>query len=570
MKQVLIISLLITLCFGINITHAPKVKAFDIFEPSELVTSSNTYTPKSLDQHIINQIPDSRSTAGSADKNIIFAEDGQSVAVIYNRFSGDPINFMQVFVAYSTDRGNTWPQYGPLSTFNARRTYPALDAGDDFYLTGRIHFVWNQVPQISGSYDSSPAFYAKEVMFPDGLITAARRLPNSGRRDVWMPCIGVRDSFVVITAMNNGTYLTTYDVYIWRSTDYGETWDTGRVFLPGPTQRFPPHFRFGRNGYMFFLWLQEVGNSRYWPYYCESFDYALTWTEPRPLWDTPPYPDMSNVTGWWYNFDCEVASDTPAATLSYSTGNYDYGEIWVYRPDSGQAGNWHFKGIKLVGGDSTAPQTYARFPTIAADDTGSLFIGYQAIFETPSDTGPDIGLFVRPAWKDTWVDWGMITNNRSDIEEKHLEFAHNAPIVETYPDDSVVIGMIYHDAADFPTTGNLYFDWFAIHYDSIRRFQEITGINQKNSRKLMIEVLPNPFNKLTRFTIPSNIGQIKLTIFDVTGKLVRTLISTNQKSTPNLIWDGRKGDGNKVNAGIYFYTATSGNNTYQGKIILTR
>lgn len=569
MKHLVITTLLVVvLCFGANLIRAPKIEAEQIIGNSQTIGTTEKPSTGRLDQHIISSIPDLRSTAGSSGKNIVFAEDGQSVAVIYGLFSGDPTNIMQVYVSYSADRGNTWFQYGPLSTYNCRRAYSAIDAEDDFHLTGRVHFAWNEAAQISGSYDSSPCFYAKEVSFPDGLITAAIRLPNSGERDVWMPCIGVKDSFVVITAMNNGTFLTTYDVYIWRSTGYGETWDTGRVFLPGPTQRFPPHFRFGNNGYMFFLWLQSVGNNRYWPYYCESFDYALTWTEPRPLWDdTPPYPDMSNVTGWWYQYDCEVVRDTPTVAIKLGEGNYDYGEIWVYRPDSGVAGNWHFKGTKLVGGNSTVPQTFARYPTIAADDNGNAFIGYQAIFETPTDTGPDVGLFARPAIEDSWYDWGRITFNGNAIEEKFLEFAHNAPLIAN--GDSSIIGMIYTNASDYPTTGNLYFDYFILPDPPIPPIVSLKP-QPLNSKWIEVSVIPNPFCHSVKFILPTFTGEAKISIFDVTGKLVRTLKSNNQKPTTDLIWDGRNQNGRLTNPGIYFYTIKSGSNECQGKIILTR
>jgi hypothetical protein len=226
MKHLLTISLLITLCFGANIVRAPNIKPIEINEASELVNTTKISPPTSIDQQIIYQIPDIRSTGGSPGKNIVFAEDGQNVAVIYSRF-GDPDNFFQVYVAYSTDRGESWIHYGPLSTINCRRTYPGTDAEENWPDPSdmRVHFTWQQTPYISGSYDSSAIYYAKEVMYPDGLITAAYRLPGSGTLDCWFPCIGVKDSFVIITAGNNSTFLTTNDCYIWRSTDYGETPD---------------------------------------------------------------------------------------------------------------------------------------------------------------------------------------------------------------------------------------------------------------------------------------------------------------------------------------------------------
>uniref|UniRef100_A0A7C6EF37 T9SS type A sorting domain-containing protein n=1 Tax=candidate division WOR-3 bacterium TaxID=2052148 RepID=A0A7C6EF37_UNCW3 len=560
--------LIFTLCLGAKLAKAPEVENAPVRGDIEQSMIKPTPPKNNLDQNIIASIPDLRSIAGSPGKNIVFAEDGHNVAVIYGLFSGDPDNIMQVYVSYSTDRGLSWLQYGPLSTFNARRIYPGLDAEQDWPDPNNlmVHFAWHQASRVSGAYVASPTFYAKEISYPDGLITAAFELPNSEDWDVWLPCIGVKDSFVVYTATNNGTYITTYDCYIWRSTDYGETWDDGRIFFPGPLEWMAgPHFRFGSDGYMFFLWnRQEVNNpTLYWPYYCESFDYGETWTDPQVLWqNTPPYPDMSSVRSWWYKYDCEVVGDTPVVIIELSRENYDYGEIWAYRPDSGGPGHWHFKGVKLVGGDSTAPQLYARSPSVAADDRGTIYACYQAIFETPTDTGPDIGLFFRPAGQDTWIDWGMVTNNAAAIEEKNCEFAHNAAIVGIQPQDSAIVAMIFHNAGDYPTSGNLYFHYVAIPYDSIRQYQAIGEAKHCHRKQFTVLVAPNPFRNLVRFILPAQISEVKIAIFDVTGKLVRELETT--------VWDGKRADGSRVDPGVYFYTVDWGNNTYQGKIILTR
>ncbi|MEO0114842.1 MAG: T9SS type A sorting domain-containing protein [candidate division WOR-3 bacterium] len=567
MKHLLIISIIIiiTLGFGANIIRAPKIEAVGIKETFLSVRPPVPKSLTSLDQHIIDIIPDLRSTAGTAGKNIVLAEDGHSVAVIYGRESGDPDNIMVICIAYSTDLGSTWLYYGSLSPM-VRRAYSAIDAEDDFATTGLVHFAWHEATRISGSYDSSPCFYIRETSYPDGTFYPFRfRLPNSGRRDVWTPCIGVRDSVVVITAMNNGTYVITYDCYIWRSTDYGVTWDSGRVFLPFPQVDYAPHFRFGSDGYIFFLWCKEDSGG-YWPYYCESYNYGLTWTPPQLLWgNNPPYPNMSGVTCWG-EYDCEVVRDTPVVVVNLSSDNSSYGETWVYYPVPESGGGWQFIGKKLVGGDSTAPQRYSRFPTIAADDYGNIFIGYQKIFETPNDTGPDCGMFIRYAGKDTWYDYGRITFNAGALEERDLEFAHNAPVIAG--GDSTLVGMIYHNAGTYPTSGNLYFDYVVVpSFPGIQESQQKSTIEQ-------IKVYPNPFRNSVRFILPAQIGEAKILIYDVTGRLVTShpirvsregRFDQPQATSHCFIWDG-----SKASPGVYFYKVESPNGKYQGKIILTR
>ncbi|MDH5683411.1 MAG: T9SS type A sorting domain-containing protein [candidate division WOR-3 bacterium] len=563
MKYIITILLIVMkFCFAVPLARAPKV------EPKPIIgnydTSLKPLPPPQTgyDQNIIHSIPDFRSTAGSPGKNLVFADDGQNVAVIFGRFSGDPTNIFQVMVAYSTDRGNTWTNYGPLSTFDARRVYSGLDARQDWPASDlMIHFAWHQAAQSGGNYLASPTFYSKEVSYPDGLITAAYELPNSEDWDVWDPCIAVKDSFVIITVINNTWFK---DSYIWRSTDYGETWDNGRLFFPGPLYWMGgPHFRFGSDGYIFFLWNRQTENypDLYWPYYCESYDYGLTWTEPQLIWqDRPPYPDMSNVTGWWYDYDCEVVNDTPVATVKLATRDNDYGEIWAYRPDSGGPGNWRFRGTKLVGGDSTAPQPFARYPTIAADDTGNTIIGYQALFLIQNDTLWDCGTFVRFYHWNRWFDCGRITFNGNDIEEGCLEFAHNALADPWWGIPK--IGMIYNDAGEYPNTGNLYFDY--------RPVIDIPETQRRLLKQYGVLVSPNPFHNSVKFVLTPHICKARLSVFDVTGKLVRELTTNNQQPKTEFIWDGRKADGSLANSGVYFYNISSSGNQYQGKVILMR
>ncbi len=566
MKHLVITTLMVVVFyFGANLVQAPKVEAVSFEE-----TSNSNITLKSVpfcnpDLHLIYQIPDLRAAGMGPCKSVVFAEDGQSIAVIYCRYSSDPTNIMQLYVAYSTNRGISWFHYGPLSTFNARRCYAGLDAEDNFHLTGRVHYIWHQAAQISGSYDSSPAYYAKDVMFPDGLITAVYRLPNSGTWDVWLPSIAVKDSFIIAVATNIGSFLTTFDNYIWRSTVYGELWDEGRLFISGPTEKSGSHFRFGSNGYVFLMFLQQI-DERSWPYYCESFDYGQNWTQPQLIWqNTPPYPDMSNVTCWASDFDCEVVRDTSVAAIKLSTGMFALGEIWVYRPDSGTQGNWHFKGKKLVGGDSTAPLPIARWPNVSADDSGNTIVGYYGPFINIMDSIVwDVGAFARPAIEDTWYDWGRVIFSGDTFQKSFLEFAHNAPLIAN--GDSIIVGMIYTDAGDHPTTGNLYFDWFWLPNPPIP-----TGISENQQIKQLrfdINISPNPFRNSVKFVIPAFVRDITISIFDVSGKLITSIKPTITSNY--FVWDGKKSDGSIVNPGVYFYNISSGGFRYQGKVILTR
>lgn len=555
MKYFVLVFIIISLGLAAKIVRAPEIQVVDKVE-AEALSKIPDRQSNSIDHpfpRIIDTIPDLSSTARTEGKNIILAEDGQNVAVIYGRLSGQPDNIMRLYLAYSTDLGNNWI-YNPLDTNSCRRTYSALDAKPDWTnpLDLNVHFAWHRATRSGGSYDSSPAFYAQETEYPNGLITLPIRLPGGGIPPaIWGPCIGIQDSLVIITAYLD--YLTNEVCGIWRSTDYGATWDTARIFLLDAGLG-GPHFRFGVDGYIFCLYLGQDEL----PYYRESFDYGLTWTDPQLIWqNNPPYPNMTNVTCWTHGYDCEVVQDVPVATIKLSSASYEYGEIWSYRPISGGPGNWVFNGTRLVGADSTDPGTYARYPSIAADDNGNTYIGYQAIFATPTDTGPDIGLFVRPSNQDTWIDYGRCTFNCSDIEERFLELAHNAPIVG----DSVIIGMIYSNAGSYPTAGYLYFDHYKIPRPGI---QEITS---KLASRLDVEVKPNPFSTQLTFSYPKS-NTVSLEVFDVRGRAVYKIDRAGQSHSIN--WKGRDLNNITLPSGVYFYKLNTNNNSATGKVIKNR
>ena len=83
---------------------------------------------------------------------------------------------------------------------------------------------------------------------------------------------------------------------------------------------------------------------------------------------------------------------------------------------------------------------------------------------------------------------------------------------------------------------------------------------------------PNPFNPATAFhyTLAES-GTIELTITDIIGRKVTTLISGYQRSgNHNLLWTGKDTNGNQVPSGVYFYNLKSGSNIITKKMTLTK
>jgi hypothetical protein len=83
---------------------------------------------------------------------------------------------------------------------------------------------------------------------------------------------------------------------------------------------------------------------------------------------------------------------------------------------------------------------------------------------------------------------------------------------------------------------------------------------------------PNPFNPATtiRFDLPAA-GPAELSVYDVSGRLVRTLVKGNLVPGRHEIdWTGVDGEGSGCPSGVYFYRLTAGRESRTGKMVLIR
>jgi hypothetical protein len=84
---------------------------------------------------------------------------------------------------------------------------------------------------------------------------------------------------------------------------------------------------------------------------------------------------------------------------------------------------------------------------------------------------------------------------------------------------------------------------------------------------------PNPFNPVTTITYGID-GRtpVTLRIYDVAGRLVRTLVNAVQEpgNRYTVTWDGRNAFGRNVSSGIYFCRLTTGARTSTRKMVLLR
>ena len=83
---------------------------------------------------------------------------------------------------------------------------------------------------------------------------------------------------------------------------------------------------------------------------------------------------------------------------------------------------------------------------------------------------------------------------------------------------------------------------------------------------------PNPFNPLTTlsYDLPEN-GHVGITIFDIAGKRVKTLVNTYQLAgSRSTQWNATNDAGTPVSGGLYFYTIRAGDLKQTRKMLLLK
>ena len=83
---------------------------------------------------------------------------------------------------------------------------------------------------------------------------------------------------------------------------------------------------------------------------------------------------------------------------------------------------------------------------------------------------------------------------------------------------------------------------------------------------------PNPFNPITtlRYGLPED-AMVNITIYDMMGRIVSTLVNENQSSGYKILqWNATNDSGQPVSAGVYIYTIKAGNFSQTKKMILLK
>ncbi len=132
---------------------------------------------------------------------------------------------------------------------------------------------------------------------------------------------------------------------------------------------------------------------------------------------------------------------------------------------------------------------------------------------------------------------------------------------EEYPDDELTLMAAELMGEDV--------DWAVVQFEEDEEDETQTIIPEKFA---LHNAYPNPFNPVTtiRYDL-SKESNVQLNVYDITGRLVTSLVSKSQASgSYNVQWNGMDADGNILPSGLYIYSLQAGEFVATSKMLLLK
>ncbi|MBN2566207.1 MAG: T9SS type A sorting domain-containing protein, partial [Candidatus Eisenbacteria bacterium] len=108
----------------------------------------------------------------------------------------------------------------------------------------------------------------------------------------------------------------------------------------------------------------------------------------------------------------------------------------------------------------------------------------------------------------------------------------------------------------------------------LKWFEKPTGVADETIHRLALrQNFPNPFNPVTTlaFSVPEAAGPVTLTVHNIAGQVVRTLVDGELPVGPAMVvWDGTSDDGSQLSSGVYFAKLAAGQETAFRKMTLLK
>jgi hypothetical protein len=217
-------------------------------------------------------------------------------------------------------------------------------------------------------------------------------------------------------------------------------------------------------------------------------------------------------------------------------------------------GNLYLASMDFLSSRSGVPSdfvtNYLKVSSWQSDVGG---INVNGVFGDPITTGMALAISggpVAPAKSDaivSSVSSDVIFNSGTGVKGVKVEENDHKVVFQSFPFEAVKV--VNPSPSNQRTLARRAVEWFMIPGG-------VEGEIGSEFRTLVLEQnFPNPFNPTTKiaFGVPYGTEHVTLTIYNVNGRAVRTLVDGALEAGPHsLVWDGRDDDGRSLSSGIYF------------------
>jgi len=450
---------------------------------------------------------DAGSSSTSNNNSWSIAANGNIVHVVwYDNRDGN----YEIYYKRSSDGGSSW------GTDTRLTNNSSLSYNSSVSVSGStVHIVWQD------NRDGNHEIYFKRST-DEGLSwgTDTRLTNNSSISN--NPVVSVAGSALHIAWYDNRD--GNYEIYYKRSTDNGVSW-VADLRLTNDTSSSSTSSISVSGSLIHVVW-QDFRDSDDEIYYKRSTDGGVSWGADTRL---------TNNTG---------ESLYPAVSVSGSAVNVVWrddrdGNYEIYYKRSTDGGVSWGTDIRLTNNSSLS-----SLPSVIVSGSAGHVVwhddrdgNYEIYYKRSSDGG---------------VSWGTdtrLTNNSSFSGYPSISLSGSA------------VHVVWLDGRD----GN---DEIYYKRDPNGNVVGLTYMNSELPKEFKLEQnYPNPFNPSTNFEFRiAEFGFVHLTIYDVMGKEVETIVNGNLKpGTYKADWNA-----SKFTSGVYFYKLTAGSFTETKKMLLVK
>jgi len=278
-------------------------------------------------------------------------------------------------------------------------------------------------------------------------------------------------------------------------------------------------------------------------------------------------------------------TSTDIVTIKYDSTGF---QEWVARynnPDTnGSDGGYGIKvdgaGNIYVTGQSQGLGTGTDFVTVKYDSLGNQlwairYNGPANGLDRPSDQvgGKCIAIDQYANIYVAGVSWNTTTYN------DYIAIMYDSAGVEQwvvgyngYDTLDYALAVAANNSGDVCVTGRslgltTYYDWATVKYHSTVGVEEDTS---PAANRLLLEAHPNPARAHSTVSYSlTNEGAVTLAIYDVSGRLVKSLVSGYQRpDVYSIVWNGKDDNNRKVAPGVYFYVLKTNGDHVSKKIVM--